>query len=115
MTHKRAASDCGDNEFCLFSCPDQNNGVGCYNWLKLSVDKLSPSEGWKGRGQWNFDNQAESMVSHRNKDNEIASGYGGDGDRYCADSHSEDGTFSNNALGNDRASSVKAFNDDGHC
>ena len=66
-----------------------------------------------GTGWWNIgagsglNNNAESMVNHRdNGDSLMADLYNGDGTRYCAQQHSEDGTFSNNPIGNNQASSV---------
>jgi hypothetical protein len=115
QTEKRAASDCPDNGFCLFDCEDQFVGVGCYSYLILTHDTLPPADGWENLIQWNFGNRAESMVNHRNGDNKLAKLTNGDGAHYCAQSHSEDDTFSNNNPGNNEASSVRAFANDTEC
>jgi hypothetical protein len=64
-----------------------------------------------GTGWWNlsgtFDNWANSMTNHRDGDTLMATGYGGNGGRYCARQQSVDSTFSNNApFDNNAASSI---------
>lgn len=112
---RRSADQCGNNEFCLFDCEDQYTGIYCNNYLRLSANTLPPAADWENLSQWNFQNKADSMVNNRNNDNMLARQPNGDGARYCADSHSEDNTFSNNNPGNNQASSVRALNHDSAC
>jgi hypothetical protein len=90
---------CSDLYYCMYSTE---------NWVGLMLTWYGPS--YYGTGWWNindafWNNQAESMVNHRDGDSLMANLYNGDGDRYCARQQSDDSTFSNNTF-NNRASSV---------
>jgi hypothetical protein len=115
VTRKRANSDCDSDAFCLFECHDGNNGVGCYNWLRLTSNKLTESEGWKNLSIWEWGNKAKSMVNNRNFDMKLAGLRDGNGAQYCADSNSSDGTFANNPIGDANANSAKATGADNIC
>jgi hypothetical protein len=55
------------------------------------------------------------MRNRRNNDSDMAQHNDGGGTRYCADSHSVDSSFSNNAINNNEASSIRNWQSDGHC
>ncbi len=91
---------CSDLYYCMYAAE---------NWTGLIWGWYGPT--YYGTGWWNIDvtsfwnNQAESMVNHRDGDTLMANLHNGDGARYCARQQSDDGTFSNNNF-NNQASSV---------
>lgn len=100
---------CPSYYFCIY---DQQGFQGTAHGL------YGNGTGWFGLSAINFNDRAESMRNRRNNDSLLAehwSGTNGYGTRYCADSHSSDREFTNNAIGNNEASAWANTPDNIHC
>lgn len=106
--------------FCLFTCKNQNNtNSGCAHFLVLKGSTYINS-GWVnlsslGTGAFNYNNTIRSMATSRDKDSGLAEKHNGNGQYYCADSHSKDNDLDNNFNGNEWPSSFRMHSDDTHC
>jgi hypothetical protein len=111
---------CSDNYFCLFELTGQNHNFDCwvYNCDMVQFGPFYTGKGWFRLGDYNFNDRASSMYQRRDRDSLLAkdwTGSTGAGTRYCAESHSQDDSFGNNAIGNDQASAFANTPDDIHC
>lgn len=109
---RMAAQDaygCEDNYFCLYDCV-------LFDCAKVQFGPFYTGTGWHRLGDFAFNDRASSMRNRRDRDSLLARDWpAGDSTRYCADSHSSDTTFGNNAIGGDEASSFANVPDDIHC
>lgn len=122
QTRARAAAEdfygCSDNHFCIYNLPDWGKTIVPFwpGYLQLGPDHTG--EGFKRLGNYSFNDITSSMRNRRDRDSLLAehwNGSTGTGTRYCADSHSSDGTLSNNAIGDNSASAFANVPDDAHC
>lgn len=112
---RKAAQDaygCEDNYFCIYDCQE----FSTFNCNRLQFGPSHTGQGWRRLGDYAFNDRAESMRNRRDRDSLLARDWpAGNSTRYCADSHSSDTTFGNNALGPNEASSFANVPDDIHC
>jgi hypothetical protein len=108
---------CPDNYFCLYNDFDFN--AGCLAFCKrVQFGPAYTGNGWQRLGDHSFNDQAASMRNRRDRDSLLAqhwNGSTGTGTQYCADSHSSDASFANNAIGISQASAFANVPDDIHC
>jgi hypothetical protein len=120
---RKSAADayqCDDNFFCIYDCTNWRINVGGGCSYRIQFGASFTGTGWHGLGNYGYNDVASSMRNRRDRDSLLAQHWqasppNGYGNQYCAESHSADGTFDNNAIGNDQASAFANVPDDIHC
>lgn len=108
---RRSPYDCGFANTCFF-----NNEGFPQAGPRLELGSNSVSQGWMNLKNFAgaYDNNLESQVNNR-AIARLARDTNGNGIDYCAATTSEDSSFANNPIDNNRASSVKITNNYGAC